>query len=1787
MAIQRSTIKQILEAQQRDLGRLQVSSSARQRQIIREAFLEVKAEIEKLPVPSAGTVSWSLSDRMAVQAMVARAYRQVYAEAQGAFLDGIEEAVTAAQSNTATLLATLDKRHLGVVRALRFDTLRWWDHTNKTIGAVRLRQYQQSFARYGGKAITAVENGIARATLTGKKWTQMRDDVWKAVRKEVNGKQWMVDRIVRTEMSAAYNGTTLNALHEEDDPNDRMMKRLVATFDNRTGKDSPLLHGQLRKVGDPFFDPKRGIWYQAPPNRPNDREVVAGWRSSYGTALGDPFDDKKRYEVVEPPKLAFAEGPPPTKLLTPVPPGLTDMTLAKAAQVVGLKRYHLHHASVSGKLPTTVKVLPGKNKAVPTVTAKDLEDFRLWFLHDKYGFKAPSPISVVAPKPVAPKPPRPKLPTPANWADAGTLNQIPTNRVIAIGDEVYVFKEKLPKLQGVARISTDRGIVSVKSGQKVKIFSEQDSLKLKPGMAKVPKPQQVSAKNIDVGDYYMEYVQGVRVPVRIESITEVDGKFTIGLETGTVKKDVQALIIRRKADQEKLLQGVLDDLPTGNLDDLLKAGEMDFDLVEMPKFTGTDVEKVEALRKWMAGNYGIDWKLSPKKYAWDVHLQAAQRAASRANKFEWMRDYYRLKSGDPNLSLTASAYTTADDHMLSLGYQMTSIWKWKTKLDDDLFKTIHGKKTPWSAAKWVADDGASKLAFTVDHEIAHNIQFGVWKAARHGDARAVYIREQWVKLLDKYAKAEGGAAKATSGLSTYASKAWDSGSHYASELWAEASAAIWNGQAHRVPADIRRLLVMSMRLNDTARKAAKVKKGVKLSKKVRPPPKAMTKPPATPVQPKPPTPTPMADDVVVLEQAEYTVAEAVKATGIPYGSLGSAVKKGKVPSVEKLIGGKKQFVVTREDLVAWAAKKKGKKIPIALPGDQLPKPKPKVVAKPTPKPTPTPKPEAKPVVKPTPTVEDPYAYLLTRPEYTVAQIVKASGMPYGTVGSAIKSGKIPFKIHVGGTGKKVKIVDPKDFIAWMKKYGKKPKQKVKPPVGGKPKTTPPKPKPPVKPKQPIVADKLKKVGPQKGSNPGGLYEDDDGTQWYIKTPKNEEIARNEVLAAELYRAAGIDVPEVVLAYRDGKLSVASRIVKGLKQNTAALQKIDAPAGVYDGFAVDAWLANWDVVGMGFDNMLLTKGGKALRVDTGGALRFRAQGSPKGKLFGDQVTELETLRSAAKNKQAASVFKTITDEQIVDSMEKVLAVSDDAIENLVDLYGPADLVEREALKKKLIARRSDIAKKKAALEAKLKGKPPVPEPAPGEQWVGQDFFAQGDTINIPKSVLGDLEDAGADLGPAKTKVLKIEEDDEFSMVHLEGWSGPVPMDLFDRVKVLKALKQPKPKPSAPAFPPLTQATYTIAEAKKATGIPYGTIQGAVKSGKIPSQEIGGKPVFKREDLEKWLKGRKPPKAKAPKAPKAKAMKVGGIRTGSAKPPGERLAKGPLADLPEDHPAHGFDKRRQEVFAAHAEKVRAVLASKKRPSGLEPGKKLNAFQRINQSDDSASRSLWKKVWSETTDQLDDVVARGLSTSWTSNSSSGKMAWLMQYRLYRAGMGAKPQKKILDWARDMKGQRVFLKQGNASDLIYPYPGGKRVAIDVETGEMFAGNKSLGRNVDDVISKIYAHTQEAYRYMGMTERKVMRGIRGAQATSARDAVSAGRAFKAGLNPLSSWSDNTSSAKKFGSVVLRQTIPLRDVVFDRRISPYGIGYSSEHEMVPLHHSFPVVRKWERKGTVLILDVAY
>ncbi|PZA11678.1 type III effector HopAG1 [Rhodopseudomonas palustris] len=231
------------------------------------------------------------------------------------------------------------------------------------------------------------------------------------------------------------------------------------------------------------------------------------------------------------------------------------------------------------------------------------------------------------------------------------------------------------------------------------------------------------------------------------------------------------------------------------------------------------------------------------------------------------------------------------------------------------------------------------------------------------------------------------------------------------------------------------------------------------------------------------------------------------------------------------------------------------------------------------------------------------------------------------------------------------------------------------------------------------ADGWTAIGGQAGSNVGGLCADDDGRAWYVKTPPSDDHARSEVLANRLYRLAGTSVAEIELVRRGGGLAVASAMLRGASLGEAlAYPENGVAAEVCRDFAVDAWLANRDVLGTDLDNVLVTRDGGVVRIDQGGALAYRARGARKTD-FGAEATEFDTLRDARANAVAAGVFGAMSRPALAASVAKVARLTEPAISAVVrEVLGDSE--DARALTALLLARRDDLIRRVTACGAAI-------------------------------------------------------------------------------------------------------------------------------------------------------------------------------------------------------------------------------------------------------------------------------------------------------------------------------------------------------------------------------------------------------------------------------------------------------------------------------------------------------
>ena len=268
----------------------------------------------------------------------------------------------------------------------------------------------------------------------------------------------------------------------------------------------------------------------------------------------------------------------------------------------------------------------------------------------------------------------------------------------------------------------------------------------------------------------------------------------------------------------------------------------------------------------------------------------------------------------------------------------------------------------------------------------------------------------------------------------------------------------------------------------------------------------------------------------------------------------------------------------------------------------------------------------------------------------------------------------------------------------------------------------------------ITPDNLASTVQEAASNPPVV-----GDKFYVKTMPFPDRVNNEALANDLYEAAGVAVPEVSVG-EDG-LTISSKLIgEKVAFNRNNPEHVKAAQG---GFVVDAWLANWDAVGMEYDNMQVAPDGTVWRVDAGGALKYRAmvKSGPKGQMFGPEVGELDSLRNPSINPQAAAVYGGITQDQLIEQGIMLRAITPAKIDStLCERWDMPDMADVLIARRKSILEQLGIDTKFPVIEPD-----PVPPPAPSVYNPVEQVMQPGQP---PKVAVHNYETALADLPTAK-------------------------------------------------------------------------------------------------------------------------------------------------------------------------------------------------------------------------------------------------------------------------------------------------------------------------------------------------------------------------------------------------------------------------------------------------------
>lgn len=203
-----------------------------------------------------------------------------------------------------------------------------------------------------------------------------------------------------------------------------------------------------------------------------------------------------------------------------------------------------------------------------------------------------------------------------------------------------------------------------------------------------------------------------------------------------------------------------------------------------------------------------------------------------------------------------------------------------------------------------------------------------------------------------------------------------------------------------------------------------------------------------------------------------------------------------------------------------------------------------------------------------------------------------------------------------------------------------------------------------------------------------LVKDQQNRKFVQKEGFTPDHIRAEYHTNKAYKALGVKVPEVALYDK-----ITSKLVKEKVEevsepvmlSTFVAGKIlreyleypvresphlkEVQVLIQKDFVADCLLANWDVIGLSYDNVIIDTNTKEVwRIDNGSGLDHRALGAKKDPRFFDPngvIIEFETFRQKNINPQASLFFRTIADQEIIEQIDHTLPKKDAFLATIPD------------------------------------------------------------------------------------------------------------------------------------------------------------------------------------------------------------------------------------------------------------------------------------------------------------------------------------------------------------------------------------------------------------------------------------------------------------------------------------------------------------------------------------------
>ena len=287
----RSRAQEIVDANREKAEKLFTGRAAKKNliQLLARADRELSAQLDEMKRRGPAYRPWTQADTEATLAIVREQLGMMAPGFKALLNANAERARELGAKGTVQLLEHFEQTMPGTIRPLSIEG------ASQLLSGTVLSRHASSVARYGAITIASIQRELAVGALINRTFGEMASRLQRE--QPLLSRRYFAERVVRTECMSAYNAGHLDEITAQRAGNfPDLEKKLIETFDRRTGQDSYKAHGQIRKPEEMFVD-GNGRQYLHPPGRPNDRGVVVPWRREWSRK------DRSKAELLEAPEV--------------------------------------------------------------------------------------------------------------------------------------------------------------------------------------------------------------------------------------------------------------------------------------------------------------------------------------------------------------------------------------------------------------------------------------------------------------------------------------------------------------------------------------------------------------------------------------------------------------------------------------------------------------------------------------------------------------------------------------------------------------------------------------------------------------------------------------------------------------------------------------------------------------------------------------------------------------------------------------------------------------------------------------------------------------------------------------------------------------------------------------------------------------------------------------------------------------------------------------------------------------------------------------------------------------------------------------------------------------------------------------------------------------------------------------------------------------------------------------------------------------------------------------------